>query len=471
MKLCSAALTTLFTSGLQIPFFECFTLTLSNGMILRVTDCDRPVILNTVFFRSDHIQIRGLKYKATTGLEVDSQEMTVIAWPKDTINGIPFLQAVCGKVLDGATVKRERAYFDPASWPPAPGQPAIALDSDVRFLGFVADVKSVTRMTASIDVKSYLLKLDHDFPRNFYQPTCGRTLFDTGCTLLKANYSKQGVVGSSPTATFIPFALGGSGGTAHAVLSSSAGSGIGQVILTSDSASNATYLAEPTVTITDPTGSSAVLKAIGVISSPQEGGATGSRFYLYGVTVVSAGSGYTNPTVTITPASGDPGTGATAQAVLASGVATVTSIVIDTAGSGYSPKAQFVLTGGGGTGAIFYPTVNSSGGLTGATLLSGGTGYSSAPTVQVVDSGSIAYGLGTIYFESGASTGQYRQIKAASGGGFYLANPLDTTPTAGDNFAYWPGCDKTQGPGGCGGFSNTANFKGYPFIPPAQTAY
>lgn len=470
MKAASTALQTLFATGLQIPFFDCFTFTLIDGTILRVTDCDRPVFLRGVFFRADHMQVKGMKYKATTGLEVDTQEVDIIAWPKDTINGVGVIHAIEGKVFDGATVRRERAYFDPAVWPPAPGQPAIALDSDLRFLGFVADVTGVSRISAQINVKSFIAKLDQDFPRNFYQPTCQHTLFDSGCGLTRALYIRQGAVGASPSAIFLPCSLGGSGAAAHAVMSSSAGATIARVVLLSASSVNRTYLAEPTITLTDATGSGAVLKAVGVLSAPQEGSVTGSRFYFYGIIVVSPGAGYTNPTVVITPAGGDPGTGAMAQAILGAGSATVSSIVIDAGGASYSPKTQFLLTGGGGSGASFSPVLTG-GVVTGATSVSGGTLYSSAPSVQVIDSASLAYAHGTVYFETGANAGQYRQVKSATAGGITLAYPLDTIPTAGDQFAIWPGCDHTQGPGGCAGFNNANNFRAYPFVPPAQTAY
>lgn len=37
-------------------------------------------------------------------------------------------------------------------------------------------------------------------------------------------------------------------------------------------------------------------------------------------------------------------------------------------------------------------------------------------------------------------------------------------------FTAYPGCDKTNGSGGCAKFANTARFKGFPFVPVPETA-
>ena len=69
---------------------------------------------------------------------------------------------------------------------------------------------------------------------------------------------------------------------------------------------------------------------------------------LDGINVTNGGSDYTSiPTVTIAEPS--IGIGATATAVLTNGK--VTSITLDTIGSGYTTKPNVTITGGGGTGA------------------------------------------------------------------------------------------------------------------------
>jgi phage tail sheath protein FI len=69
------------------------------------------------------------------------------------------------------------------------------------------------------------------------------------------------------------------------------------------------------------------------------------------IAVTDGGSGYTSaPTVVITPAEGDTGTGAAATATIANGE--VTAITVTDAGEGHALAPTVTLTGGGGTGAL-----------------------------------------------------------------------------------------------------------------------
>ena len=79
---------------------------------------------------------------------------------------------------------------------------------------------------------------------------------------------------------------------------------------------------------------------------------------------------------------------------------------------------------------------------------------------------------GTIMFTSGANTGVTTTVKQhtlANGiNTFTLTAPLNVAPGVGDNFAAFPGCDKTMAT--CANtFNNLANFRGWPFVP-APTA-
>ena len=79
------------------------------------------------------------------------------------------------------------------------------------------------------------------------------------------------------------------------------------------------------------------------------------------------------------------------------------------------------------------------------------------------------FSLGTILFTSGANTGATRTVKDYTPGTFVLSRALDYTPTVGDSFTAYAGCDKTQAT--CTSkFSNAANFKGFPFVPVPETS-
>ncbi len=74
------------------------------------------------------------------------------------------------------------------------------------------------------------------------------------------------------------------------------------------------------------------------------------RSYITGITVTNSGSGYTSaPTVTLQTLSGDPGTNATARAVVGGGRVTGTWIL--NGGSDYIAAPKVVFSGGGGSNA------------------------------------------------------------------------------------------------------------------------
>lgn len=85
-------------------------------------------------------------------------------------------------------------------------------------------------------------------------------------------------------------------------------------------------------------------------------------------------------------------------------------------------------------------------------------------------SSSIAdeYSQGTIRFESGPNIGSVRTIRQSTSGSIIMTFPLDYLPTDTDDFVVFPGCDKSQGR--CTAFANIANFRGFPFVPPPETA-
>lgn len=74
-----------------------------------------------------------------------------------------------------------------------------------------------------------------------------------------------------------------------------------------------------------------------------------------GVTITTGGTGYTNPSITFTPAAGDPGTGAAASAIVTAGV--ITAINMTNWGQGYAKAPTVNIVGGGGSNAAATATV------------------------------------------------------------------------------------------------------------------
>ena len=75
------------------------------------------------------------------------------------------------------------------------------------------------------------------------------------------------------------------------------------------------------------------------------------KFEVEGIALLSGGSGYkSTPTVTVIPAKGDTGSGATAEAYIGSGK--ITDIVLTNPGSGYIITPSVVISGGGDTSIV-----------------------------------------------------------------------------------------------------------------------
>jgi hypothetical protein len=178
-----------------------------------VPPCDGSLALQT--YVAGDVLMSGFKFSISGGqdaksgepsasITVDEQSITLIpnanpAAPS-MIGAAPLLQAAgqAWKALDAATFQRDRWYFDDA-WNPVGGVPI--------FYGYAASIDSLSRTQVQLKVKSDLVLLDIQMPRNLYQPNCQYTVYSGPCGAVKASYASHASVGASsaPTATFIPW--------------------------------------------------------------------------------------------------------------------------------------------------------------------------------------------------------------------------------------------------------------------------
>lgn len=107
---------------------------------------------------------------------------------------------------------------------------------------------------------------------------------------------------------------------------------------------------------------------------------------------------------------GQNGSGASLTAVLTGDA--VTSVTVGAGGTRYSPNTLVYFTGGGGTGAAATLNVDSAGVITSVTVINGGSGYTSAPTVSLVP-GAAVPAVGSVSF-SGVPTAGTISICGAS---------------------------------------------------------
>jgi len=223
-------------------FADLYTFTTMNGgPVLRYAAADLDIALggNTWLhtgpaFDQDASSGSSPRGHWKVGLDVDSWNVVVaprltdpiagVAYP-DQIAGQPWLQAVRGGALDGATVSVDRAYL--AAWPTGPtafSLPAAPVGVINIFTGRVAAV-DVSRTQVGIAINSHLELLDISMPRRVFQAPCQHTLFDVGCTLTAAGHAVSGTVAAGSTQSVI-----------HATIPAPPGSGtyaLGRILFTS----------------------------------------------------------------------------------------------------------------------------------------------------------------------------------------------------------------------------------------------
>jgi len=95
---------------MTIAFAECFTFTQATGTILAYTNADVPIGYAGKLFLANGPLVSGLKYRASTGLNVDRQEIVIAARPGDLASGAPFLTALRDGAFDGCILQRDRVF-------------------------------------------------------------------------------------------------------------------------------------------------------------------------------------------------------------------------------------------------------------------------------------------------------------------------------------------------------------------------
>jgi hypothetical protein len=244
-------------SGAPVNFqdFDCYTLTLASGTVLRFTNADFDItdaIVTTgtgYYTAEDGVSIytapdgisayvveggsvstagshvwtsalrvdeAGSKTLAHWKAGFDADQWTLIVMPRpvdpvtnqvfpDTIGGVPWILAAQGGALDAADFQVDRAVFETMpTWPIPPGGAAPVGFITGIFAGVVGAVDT-TSTQVIITVQDYRQLLSIQMPRHFWQGQCRHTLFDIGCTanfttLPKASFATNGAAigGSTP---------------------------------------------------------------------------------------------------------------------------------------------------------------------------------------------------------------------------------------------------------------------------------
>jgi uncharacterized phage protein (TIGR02218 family) len=217
------------------------------------TDLDQDVTWGGVLWKSTGLRITGFRRKLAVGLQVDEQNVKIWATPTDTLFGGNFLTGAEEGLLDGVLIKRLRIVWNNVS-----GNAAYDMANNVPmavwvlFTGYTSKISKGGQSHVEMTVKSPLVKLAVNMPRNYYQPGCLWNLFDGGCTLNEVSFAVNKIIAAGASYTTLPItggltALGPDGISQYAQGRIEFTSGVNEGLLTlidSNDAGNV-YLAYP----------------------------------------------------------------------------------------------------------------------------------------------------------------------------------------------------------------------------------
>ncbi len=204
MKPIPSTLVNLLLSSQQLLVAELYTFQFADGSLDHFTNIDMDLIISGVTYKSKSIRIEGLRFKLAVGFQIDEQDVKIAAYPFETLGGANFFTAVESGLLDGATITRQRAF-----WQPVDGRPFVDYQNTpagvvTLFIGLVSTINKIGRSMVEMKLKSPMKLLDIDMPRNTYQPSCQWTLYDQGCTLTRATFTSSFTVSTANTSVIDP---------------------------------------------------------------------------------------------------------------------------------------------------------------------------------------------------------------------------------------------------------------------------
>lgn len=202
MRNASAGLIALLNGSKEFAVCDVLTIVLASGTPLRYTSADVPITIVSQYDGNSHLftnagppftrgetkLVRGLADISALSLVINGRQGV------DTVAGVPWPQAAATGLLDGAVVCLEKVI--------APSFSDMSNGTLIQFLGTVGVAKP-SRNSVEIEVRSPIDRLQAQFPRNVYQPTCLHTLYDAGCTLVKATFGVNGTVVAGTTLNVI----------------------------------------------------------------------------------------------------------------------------------------------------------------------------------------------------------------------------------------------------------------------------
>lgn len=190
----------------EFIYADCVTVTPLVGPAMRYTmgQINMSVVpvgeaVRQTYF-ADQVHFSGLRTKTSIGVEVDEQSLDITYGEGNLWQShLPYSQALKLGRLDGGSIRRDR-YFA-AAWD---GPRTQWIAGVPMFTGKTSSVTAVGRMSATINVKSDLVLLNVQMPRDLFIPQCKNTWGDgAGCDLVQDDFAVQSVTGTGTTRSII----------------------------------------------------------------------------------------------------------------------------------------------------------------------------------------------------------------------------------------------------------------------------
>jgi len=198
MKTATITFKNILAANKQFVTVDIYDIVLTDGTQFHVTSSDSSFTYNGVFYSSTSLQLSGLVYKLSIGLDVDEQTIDITASRDMLVNAIPVMDSIRNGAFDLARITRSRLYALDWSSP--------FVGEVLLFTGYVSTIDSIGRLTAQMKVKSDLAILDVSMPKRLYQAGCMNVLYDNQCKVNKNLYLYAGSTEAASTKTLLNWA-------------------------------------------------------------------------------------------------------------------------------------------------------------------------------------------------------------------------------------------------------------------------
>ena len=181
------------------------------GNVFLLGDLFRIIVRGTTYYltnREVDISYGGYTYVSTGAMlersrirqgadgTIDDLDVRVMHGGTATLGGVTWIARYLAGDFAGAAFDLRKAYFSNAT---------TVVDTVLLFSGFVGPAQ-FSSTEGRLVVRSVASKLNLTLPRNKYQPSCGWSLYDTGCGLTRPTTWDAATTAAGSTTTLVKMA-------------------------------------------------------------------------------------------------------------------------------------------------------------------------------------------------------------------------------------------------------------------------